>query len=82
VNSPVLHDFGFSWEIGVLGPGGGLTCDTELTNDVEAFATDEEANDFIRRAKFYFHELNQKPRDDDAITRSKREAKGRGEHIC
>jgi tRNA(Phe) wybutosine-synthesizing methylase Tyw3 len=78
----MLHHYPFAWEAAVLDVDGSLRYDTPLTSDVEVFTTDEEANDFIRRAKFYFHENNQKPRDDDAICEAKRDAKARGEHIC
>lgn len=56
VNNPVLHSYPFAWEAAVIGDvddeGGfsGLRYDTPLTEDVEVFYTDEEANDFIDRA--------------------------------
>lgn len=56
VNGQVLHAYPFAWEIAVLkgvkddGKFEGLTYDTPLTNDVEVFSTDREANEFIHRA--------------------------------
>lgn len=57
VNTPILHSYPFAWEAAVLkdvSPNGGrfeLTYDTELTDDVEVFMSDEEANEFIERAE-------------------------------
>jgi hypothetical protein len=57
VNSPVLHSYPFAWEAAVVtdmrddGRFADLTYGTPLTSDVEIFYTDEEANDFIARAK-------------------------------
>lgn len=50
VNSPILHAYDFAWEAAVFSPDGRLTYSTPLTDDVEVFDTDEEANDFIRLA--------------------------------
>jgi hypothetical protein len=56
INGPIAHSYPFAWEAAVLknvsedGRSDGLTYDTPLTQDVEVFMTDEEANDFIRRA--------------------------------
>lgn len=57
VNGSRLHVYPFAWEIAVLkgvkedGSGWAeLTYETRLTNDVEVFITDDEANNFIRRA--------------------------------
>lgn len=57
VNSPMLHGYPFAWEIAVLkgveedgGWDGDLCYDTPLTDGVEVFMTDEDANAFIRRA--------------------------------
>lgn len=60
VNGQTLHSFSFGWEIAVvkgvngLGQFAGLRYDTPLTNDVEVFQTDNEANEFIERAANYF----------------------------
>ena len=56
VNGPAIHCYSFAREIAVLenvSEDGGsfvLTYDTTLTDDVETFSTDEEANDFILKA--------------------------------
>lgn len=57
VNSPVLHSYRFAWEAAVLkgfNPNKNtwdhLTYDTPLTENVEVFSTDEEANAFIEKA--------------------------------
>jgi hypothetical protein len=56
VNSPMLHAYPFAWEAAVLkgvtddGDFESLDYSTGLTEDVEVFDSDEEANDFIRRA--------------------------------
>jgi len=56
LNDQMLHAYPFAWEAAVLkdvsesGEVFVLTYDTELTTDVEVFATDEEANAFIKRA--------------------------------
>lgn len=50
VNSPMLHAYPFAWEAAVLGKDGDLSYDTPLTNDVEVFLSDDEANEFIARA--------------------------------
>ncbi len=56
VNSSMLHAYPFAWEAAVLkdmskdGETFELTYDTELTNDVEVFSSEEEANDFIEKA--------------------------------
>lgn len=53
VNSPALHAYSFAWEAAVLNPEvqRGLAYDTPLTEDIEVFYSDDEANDFIARAK-------------------------------
>lgn len=60
VNSPMLHSYPFAWEAAVINGieklDEGFKYDkidytTELTNDVEVFTTDEEANAFIAKAK-------------------------------
>lgn len=56
VNSPVLHSYPFAWEVAVIsgvdeeGNFEGLCYETELTDDVEVFSTDEETNEFIQKA--------------------------------
>jgi len=56
VNSPMLHSYPFAWEAAVLknvskdGKSFDLTYDTEMSEDVEVFICDEEANLFIERA--------------------------------
>jgi hypothetical protein len=56
VNAPMVHAYPFAWEAAVLtgvkenGDFEALTYDTPLTNDVEVFGTEEEANEFIERA--------------------------------
>ena len=56
VNSPMLHAYPFAWEAAVLkdvsedGNKFELTYDTPLTSDVEVFSSDDEANEFIKRA--------------------------------
>lgn len=60
VNSPKLHVYPFAWEAAVLkgvtenGEFEDLDYDTELTNDVEVFQTEKEANHFIDRAAKLF----------------------------
>jgi hypothetical protein len=50
VNSPMLHAYPFAWEAAVIGPDGDITYSTPLTDDVEVFQSDDEANAFIERA--------------------------------
>jgi hypothetical protein len=56
VNAPMLHSYPFSWEIAVLkdvkedGRFSDICYDTPLTDDVEVFPNDAEANAFIERA--------------------------------
>lgn len=56
VNAPMLHCYSFAWEAAVLknisedGASFDLTYDTELTDGVEVFFSDGEANAFIERA--------------------------------
>ena len=58
VNGPVLHAYPFAWEIAVLKYDEkgrfDLVYDTPLTGDVEVFGTDEDANEFIEKARKYF----------------------------
>lgn len=59
LNSKELHDFEFAWEAAVIEPSqdsedfGCLSYDTPLTDDVEVFYSDEEANAFIEKAKLW-----------------------------
>lgn len=50
VNSPMLHAYPYAWEIAVFDKNGALTYDTPLTDDVEVFGSDDEANSFIIHA--------------------------------
>jgi len=57
INTPMAHAYPFAWEAGVLkfkGDNWELTYDTELSDDVEIFSTEEEANEFILKAKEHF----------------------------
>ena len=64
VNCEILHGYPFAWEIAVLSNVrknifgevifDNLRYDTPLTDDVEVFSTDEEANEFIEKAAQYF----------------------------
>lgn len=62
VNSEMLHDYDFAWEAAVLRDvfdDGSFVCidyDTGLTDDVEIFMSDEDANYFIERAALLFNE--------------------------
>ncbi len=62
VNSSMLHSYGFAWEAAVLsgvddkGKYDNIIYDTELTNDVEVFQSNAEANAFIERAAKLFGE--------------------------
>lgn len=57
INSTKAHFYRFAWEAAVLenvsedGEDFALTYDTELTDDVEVFMSDEETNAFIEKAK-------------------------------
>lgn len=61
INSPMAHAYPFAWEIAVVknvtddGDFDGLDYSTGLTEDVEVFMNDDDANDFIARAKNHFH---------------------------
>lgn len=50
INSPAVHCYSFAWEAAVLNPQGRLDYGTALTEDVEIFDTDDEANEFIEQA--------------------------------
>ena len=60
INAPMAHSFRFAWEAAVLGgikkdgTGGRIQYATPLTNDVEVFQTDAEANAFIAKARAIF----------------------------
>ena len=58
INGKMAHAYPFAWEAGVLSfkgePLGALTYETPLSSDVEVFQSDEEANEFIQKAKEYF----------------------------
>ncbi len=57
ISAAMLRSYPFAWEIAVLKPeGGGIAYDTPLTDDVEVFATDDEANAFIAKAKAWAEE--------------------------
>jgi hypothetical protein len=64
VDSPMLHSYPFAWEAGVLAfnekGAWSLTYETPLSQDVEVFSTEDEANTFILKAKAYF-EANADP---------------------
>lgn len=57
VNSTALHSYSFAWEAAVVremrddGSFADITYETPLTDDVEVFSTEEDANNFIARAK-------------------------------
>ncbi len=55
-DTPLAHAYEFAWEAAVFGIDGHLTYATPLTSDVEVFFTDEQANDFIARAKAWAEE--------------------------
>ena len=44
VNASMLHAYAFAWEAAVIAPSGHLSYDTPLTEDVEVFMTDDDAN--------------------------------------
>jgi hypothetical protein len=56
INGAMLHCYPFAWEAAVIkgldddGSFADIVYDTPLTADVEVFSTEEEADDFIRRA--------------------------------
>ena len=60
ISSPQAHDFPFAWEAAVLwrvkkdGGGGRIQYTTPLTRSVEVFYSDDEANEFIDRARKMF----------------------------
>ena len=66
INGAMLHSYPFAWEIAVVtevkddGRFGHLTYDTPLTQDVEVFMDDDEANAFIEKAAAYFAERMEK----------------------
>lgn len=62
VNTPILHNFPFAWEAAVIkfdhskSDEFHIVYDTELTDDVEVFFTDEKANAFIEKAAALFND--------------------------
>lgn len=60
VNGAMLHSYPFAWEAAVLdfgtadGATSHLTYATPLTDDVEVFHSDEEADEFIAKAFEWF----------------------------
>lgn len=61
VNATIVHSYPFAWEAAVIhfpdkdSDEFEIVYDTELTNDVEVFMTDEAANEFIERAAALFN---------------------------
>ncbi len=61
-NGGGMHHFSFAWEAAVLenvsedGNGFSLCYTTPLTEDVEVFETDQEANELIEKARVLFDE--------------------------
>lgn len=61
VNTPILHTYPFAWEAAVIRFDSAesdvfnIIYDTELTDDIEVFDTDEEANAFIEHAEQLFN---------------------------
>ena len=61
VNAPMLHSYPFAWEAAVIngvaetGASFRIVYDTPLSNDVEVFQSDDEANEFIERAAELFN---------------------------
>lgn len=53
IDGAMAHSFPFAWEAAVL-VDGCLCYETPLTDDVEVFRTDEEANAFLDKAKTWF----------------------------
>jgi hypothetical protein len=60
VNGAMLHSYPFAWEAAVMdygtpdGTASHLTYATPLTDDVEVFHSDEEADEFIAKAFEWF----------------------------
>ena len=58
IDSPMAHSFRYAWEAAVLKYDADgnwhLTYDTPLTQDVEVFFNDDEANEFLDRAFAWF----------------------------
>lgn len=50
INNPDAHIFPYAWEGAVINPDNRLDYDTPLTNDVEVFHTEEQAEAWIIRA--------------------------------
>lgn len=49
INSTLFHSYPYAWECAIL-KGRSPVYDTPLTQDVEVFASDEDANEFINKA--------------------------------
>ena len=60
VNAAYLHHFPFAWEGAVLGDGG-CVYDTPLTDDVEVFQCDVEANAWLEKAEQLFGAKEDEP---------------------
>ncbi len=64
INSPKVHLYSFAWEAAILsgvksdGTFEGIDYSTPLSQDVEIFDSDEEANEFIMKAKEYFTKMD------------------------
>lgn len=60
VNAPILHTYPFAWEAAVIrfdhseSDEASIVYNTELTDDVVVFGSDEDANAFIERAAALF----------------------------
>lgn len=50
INTPIVHCNPFAWEFAVLNPDGYINYSTELTGDVEVFADEKDANDWLKHA--------------------------------
>ena len=64
VNGTSLHSYAFAWEIAVIKFKSknsedcfSLDYSTLLTNDVEVFSSDEETNEFLKKAFIYFRKI-------------------------
>ena len=56
INSPMAHSYPFAWEAAVLGVDGHIDYSSPLSDDVVVFSSDDEANQFIEKARCYFGE--------------------------
>ena len=71
INSPMAHIYSFAWEAAVVSEPTAvgfkdLSYDTPLTQDVEVFSTEEEANAFIERALVWGKTGVWEPDEEDA----------------